>query len=151
MVHKVIQFVGERILISIYHTIFESHLNYASIVWGQAKSSNNRIFIIQKKALRIIYFKGKLAHNSFPFSESNIIKLPGKISIENCLFISKSLNNQLPEIFNNLFVLSSDSHRYETSRSEKGILKVKNFNSKSYGKEVVIYSAMNTWNNLQNS
>ena len=149
MLCKVRQFVNEKTLISIYHAIFDSHLNYASIVWGQTKSSINRVFTIQKKAIRTIHFKGKFDHTSSLFSESNIIKLPDKISIENCLFVSKSLNNQLPEIFNNWFVFSSDTHRYETSCSEKGMLKVKSFNTKSHGKQAVIYSAINTWNSLQ--
>ena len=59
------------------------------------------------------------------------------------------MNNQLPEIFNNWFVFSSDTRRYETSCSEKGMLKVKSFNTKSHGKQAVIYSAINTWNSLQ--
>ena len=146
---KIRQFVNQRTLISIYHAIFDSHLNYASIVWGQTKSSINRVFIIQKKALRTIHFKGKFDHSSFLFSASNIIKLPDKISIENCFFVGKSLNNQLPEIFNNWFVFSSDTHRYETSCSEKGMLKVKSFNTKSHGKEAIICSAITTWNSLQ--
>ena len=69
------------------------------------------VFLIQKKALRTIHFKGKFDHTSSLFSESNIIKLPDKISIENCLFFSKSLINHLPEIFNNQFVFSSDTPR----------------------------------------
>ena len=64
------------------------------------------------------------------------MKLPDKIYLENCLCVSKSLNNQLPKIFNNLFVFSSDTHRYETY-SEKGMLKVKSFNIKSHGKVAV--------------
>ena len=107
------------------------------------------VFLIQKKALRTIHFKGKFDHTSSLFSESNIIKLPDKISIENCLFVSKSLNNQLPEIFNNWFVLSSDTHRHETSCSEKGMLKVKSFSTISDGREAVVYSAINTWNSFQ--
>ena len=87
-----LEFVNERTLISIYHAIFDSHLNYASIVSGQTKSSINRVFIIQKKALRTIHFKGKIDHTSTIFSESNIIKLPDKTSIENFLFVSESLN-----------------------------------------------------------
>ena len=54
MLHKVRQFVNQRTLISIYHAIFDSHLNYASIVWGQTKRLINRVFIIQKKVLRTI-------------------------------------------------------------------------------------------------
>ena len=37
MLYKVRQFVNERTKTSIYHAIFDSHLNYAFIVWGQAK------------------------------------------------------------------------------------------------------------------
>ena len=59
------------------------------------------------------------------------------------------MNNQLPEIFNNWYVFSFDTHGYETLCSEKGMLKVKSFNTKSHGKEAVIYSALNTWNSLQ--
>ena len=88
MLYKVRQFVSEKNLRSIYNTIFELHLNYACIVWDQTKSSINRVFIIQKKAIRTIHFKGKFDHTSFLFYESNIIKLPDKISIENCLFVS---------------------------------------------------------------
>ena len=104
MLYKIRQFANERTLISIYYAIFGSHLNYASIVLGQTKSSINRVFIIQKKALRTIHFKSKFDHTSSLFCEPNIIKIPDKIYMENCLFVSKSLNNQLPEIFNNWFV-----------------------------------------------
>ena len=45
------------------------------------------------------------------------------------------------EIFNNWFVFSSNTHRYETC-SKNGILKVKYFNTKSHGKEAVVYSGI---------
>ena len=131
MLYKVRQFDNERTSISVYHATFDSHLNYA---WGQTKSLINRVFIIQKKAIRTINFEGKFDHSSSLFSDCNIIKLPEKSFIENCIFVSKSLNNQLPEIFNNWFVFYSDTHRYETSCSEKGVLKVKSFNTKWHGK-----------------
>ena len=145
MLYKVRYFLNARILISIYHEIFNSRLNYASIVGGQTKSSINRVFITQKKALRTFHFKGKFDHTSSLFSKFNIIKIPDKSSIQNCLFMSKSLNSQLPEICNNWFAFPSDTNKYETSCSEKGIpIKAKSFNSKSYGKEAVIQSAINT-------
>ena len=78
-----------------------------------------------------------------------MIKLPDIISIENCSFVSKSSNIQLPEMYNNWLIFSADTHRYETSCSDKGMVKVKSFNTTSYGKEAVIYSAINTWDSLQ--
>ena len=64
MLNRVKQFVNERTLISVYHAIFDSHLNYPSIVWGQIIISINRAFIIQKKAIRTIHFKDKFDHTS---------------------------------------------------------------------------------------
>ena len=73
MLYKVRQFVNEKTLISVYHAIFDSHLNYASTVWGH-RSYINRVFTIQKKAIRTIHFKGKFHHTSSLFSESGHVK-----------------------------------------------------------------------------
>ena len=70
--------------------------------------------------------------------------------MENCLFISKSVDFNLPSIFNHLFTFSSDSsHNYETSSSSKGLLKVKTVNTKKYGREAMINNAISSWNNIQ--
>ena len=85
-----------------------------------------------------------------PFLRHEIIKLPHKIIMENCLFISKSINFDLPPIFNRWFTFSSDSHSYETSSSSKGLLKVKTVNTKKYGREAKTNNAVSSWNNIQN-
>ena len=83
------------------------------------------------------------------FFRHEIIKLPDKIIMENCLFISKSINFDLPPIFNHWFTFSSDSHNYETSSSSKGLLKVKTVNTKKYGREAMTNNAVSSWNNIQ--
>ena len=52
------------------------------------------------------------------FFRHEIIKLPDKILMENCLFISKTTNLNLSSIFNHWFTFPSDSHSYD-----KGSLK----------------------------
>ena len=89
-----------RILKLIYHTIFDCHLNYANTVWGQNKTSLNRLFLLRKKALRIISFECRNAHSNPLFYWHEIVKLNDKIIIENCRFISKSTDFNLPSIFN---------------------------------------------------
>ena len=69
--------------------------------------------------------------------------------MENCLFISKSVNSNLPPIFNHWFTFSSDSHNYETSSYSKGLLKVKSVNTEKYGRETMINNAISSWNNIQ--
>ena len=45
-----------------------------------------------------------------------------KIKFENILFVSKSLNNLSPRIFNVWFSYTSDQHKYETPSSTQGNL-----------------------------
>ena len=83
---------------------------------------------------------GKFGRISSLLSKSSKIKLSYKVSIENCLFVSKSLNKIKTK---NWFAFYSDTHKYEISYSEKGMPKIKSFNTKSIGKEAVMYSATN--------
>ena len=101
MLYKVRDFVNANILKSIYYALFESHIIYALIIWEQNISVINRCYILQKKALSIIKFKERNAHSSPLFHHSKMIKITGKVKIDNCLFISKYTNNRLPSIFTN--------------------------------------------------
>ena len=57
------------------------------------------------------------SHTSPLFRKAAVLKFKDKINLENILFISKSINNLLPSLFNNWFVFSSDTHKYNTSWS----------------------------------
>ena len=76
---KLRHFIDRKTLKSIYHAIFEPHLNY-SLVWTQNSNSIKRLFVLQKKSLRIIYFLNHNAHTFPLFIELNILKLPDKIA-----------------------------------------------------------------------
>ena len=145
---KVREFVNIKILKSIYYAIFDCHINHANTVWGQNKNYMNRLIIIQKRALRIKNFECRNAHSNPLFYRHKLIKLPDKILIENCLFISKSIQFHLPSTFNHWFTFSSDSHNYETSSSSKGLLKLKTENNKKYGREAMINNAISSWNDI---
>ena len=149
MRYKVRDFVDAGILKSIYHALFESHIHYACIIWGQNVCTINQLFILQKKALRLIHFKERNAHSAPLFLKSKIVKLPDTIKIENYLFISKYVNNKLPPIFNSWFIFSSTCHNYETSFAAKGHLKIPTVTATTYGKGAFISMTTKTWNNTQ--
>ena len=88
-------------------------------------------------------------HSNPLFFRYEIIKLPDKIIMENCFFIGKSINFNLPPIFNNWFTFSSDSHNSEASSFSKGFLKVKTVNTKKYRREAMTNNAVSSWNNIQ--
>ena len=83
---KLRNFIDRKTLKSIYHPIdIIPHL------------FEYKIFVLQKRVLRIIYFQNHKANTS-PFRESNIPKLPDKIA-HGKLTLRKYFNKSLPTIF----------------------------------------------------
>ena len=74
-----------------------------------------------KKALRIINFQPCNSYSSAQFKKCFILKLLEKVKLENTLFVSKSINNNLPSLFSDWFLFSSDQLN-ETSWSSLGNL-----------------------------
>ena len=97
-----------KILRSIYFPIFDSHLSYHCLVWAQNCSAIQGIIILLKKAVRIINFQPRNPHTGPLFKQSSILKFQDKIYMENISFVSKSLNNLSPSVFNTWFSFSSD-------------------------------------------
>ena len=147
MLYKVRDFVIAGILKQFYHDVFESHIHYACIIWGQNICTINCLFILPKKALKFIHFTERNGHTAPLFFKSKMVELPDKIKIENCLFISKYVNSKLPPIFNSWF--SPTSHNYQTSFATKSHLKIPTVTTTTYGKGAFISMATKTWNNIQ--
>ena len=143
------KYVSLKILRSIYFAIFDSYLSYCCLVWAQNCSTIQRIVILQKKAIRIINFQPRNSHTSHLFKQSSILKFQDKICLENVLFISKSLNNLSPSVFNTWFRFSSDQHNYETSSSTQGNLTKRFYKTNKYGKYSITVSAVESWNKIQ--
>ena len=119
--------------------LFDSCLSYYCLVWAQNFSTIQPIVIFQKKAIRIINFQPRNFHTSPLFKQNSILKFKDKICLENILFVSKSLNNLSPSIFNTWFSFSSDQHNYETSSSTQGnLMKVFSYKTNRYGKYSII-------------
>ena len=113
LLFKTRNYVSPKILRSTYFAIFDSHLSYCCLVWAQNFSSIKRILILQEKAVRI-NFQPRNSDTSPLFKQNFILKFQDKICQENMLFVSKSLHNLSPSIFNACFSFSSDQHNYET-------------------------------------
>ena len=146
MLSKVRHFVQKK---SIYHAIFESHLFYSCLVWEQNISSIKRLYILQKKSLRLMYFLNRNAHTIPLFKDSNILKLPDNLALQNYIFIKNYFNQALPISFKKFFTLSTDSHTHNTRWSNLGCLKIPPHKTKIYGRRSVNISAIYTWNYLQ--
>ena len=108
-----------------------------------------RLTILQKRALKLMNFKPIKFHTSPLYLRLTILKLPDKIFLENYLLITKAINNILPSIFNNWFTFTTETHRYETSSSTNGLLKIPNINTTSYDKYSGKTSSITPSNKIQ--
>ena len=141
-------YVNKYILRTIYFAIFDSHINYANLIWNQNLNAVSRMVIPQKKALKIMNFQSRDSH-LHPLLKSNLIlKLKDKILIENILFINKSFNN-LPPIFKSWFTFCSDVHNYQRVSSTADKIFKPSCKTDSYGKNSITIGAINSWNETQ--
>ena len=143
---KIRNYVNMKTLGNIYFALLDSHLSYSCIVWAQIINTVRRLIILQKRALRIMNFKDQLFHSRPLFSSNNILKLGDKITSENIIFVSKSINRQVPSIFYDWFTFSGNLHRYETCWSVTNHL---NFRTQKYGHFSIKASAIRSWNCTQ--
>ena len=107
------------------------------------------LLFYKKKFLKLLTFSHvtlTLVHYSKNFF---ILKFSDKVILENTLFISNSINNLLPSLFNEWFLFSSDQHNHETSWSSLGNLHKLHNKTNIYGNNSIVVSAINAWNNSQ--
>ena len=121
---------------SIYRAFFESQLFYSGLVWAQNINSFKTLYILQKKSLRLMYVLNRNTHTAPLFKNSNILKFPDKIALENCIFIKSYCNQTSRTPFKNWFTISTDSGTHNTRYSNLGCLKIQ-------------ISAIYFWNCLQ--
>ena len=71
LLFKIRNHVNQKLLISIYFAICDSHLNYSNLIWDQNSNAVQRIIIL-KKGIRTISFQSRNSHSS-PFYFQKII------------------------------------------------------------------------------
>ena len=138
LLYKIRNYVYLNALKTIYFAIFDSHINYANLIWGQNPNPKLRVITLQKKVLRIINRQPKNSHSGPLFKQSNILKFEDKVLIGNIIFVSKSINNLLSPIFKNWFIFCSEIHIYNTVSSSTDKLFKPLYRTDSCGKNSVI-------------
>ena len=139
-----------KAILSLYHSIFFSHMSYGCLVWGQSDSKFvKKIQVLQNNALRLITFADSFRdHVSHLYKDLNILKFRDYVSLQNLLFIHDYFNGKLPECFAGYFTLSSDAHDHETRTAGQGHLFVPSVESERYGRKSFKIQSILLWNNF---
>ena len=104
MLAKARHYVPQLELKNIYHAIFSSHLSYGAQVWStKLMTVNEKVFRLQKSAMRIMTFSESRAHSEPLFKNMGILKFQHNIDLTNCLFVYDFFHKKLTQCFYEYF------------------------------------------------
>ena len=87
----------QNALLSIYHSLFASHLNYGLLLWG---THVNRVSKLQKKTVRILSNSEYLADSEPLFKTLKLPKIYNLCKLKLMKFYYNLSYNLLPSYFN---------------------------------------------------
>ena len=141
---KLRHFAPKSTLISVYNSIFYSHILYGCSSWSLTSLRNqNLITILQKKCLRIMNFAPFRSHTNELFKKDSILKCKDIYEIEKLKVVFDYKANLLPSDLMNLFTTNRDIHSHDT-RNDR--LHVPQINTTMHGLNSLKYSACILWN-----
>ena len=96
------KFLPCNTLKTIYNSLINPHLHYGLLCWG---NNANRIFKLQKKAIRVITNSKYNAHTSPLFKEQRILTVPDLYEMKLLRFYYRYANNSLPKYFESFQII----------------------------------------------
>ena len=115
IVSKAKKYLNKSCLRTLYSSIIYPYLTYCIEVWGSATQSRlNPLFILQKKAIRIISQSGYRDHTAPLFKKLHLLNLKNIYFYQIGIFMFKFHHGILPPIFNDMFQTNTNIHSYST-------------------------------------
>ena len=129
--------------LQVYRSIFESHLNFAAIVWSVSKNTISRLNSVQQKALRSVFLQPRRSHVSQNLSKFNILRVEQLITSIRAKFIHNLRIGKLPGEFKN-FVTMVDFNDQDVRQSRFSPFNYHQLRDRTNPR----YHIVNSWNNL---
>ena len=108
----------------------------------------DKLLLLQKKALRVVFNLHARAHTDILFFESNILKINDLHSFQLGQFMYNLNTNSLPTIFNDLFSTNEHVHNYPTRQSREFHLPLLRT---ILAQNTFVFTGPRYWNNLDQS
>ena len=132
------------ILKSIYNTLILPNINYCILSWG---SQIDKLYLLQKRAIRNISNSDFRAHTEPLFKEHNLLKVQDIYHMAILKFYSKLINDNLPNYFESFTPQFSAGHQHYNFRNPSRLLpKIKH----EFPKQSLRYKLISTINETSN-
>ena len=131
---------------SMYYSFVYPYFTYCNHIWGcSSKTSLNRLFILQKKAIRILCHAKNRAHTDPLFKHLDLLPLYDINTYLIGQFMFKVYQRKVPDQFQSMFSRSAEVHTYH-SRQES-LCQLPRVHSE-YAKQSISYKGALLWNKI---
>ena len=139
-------------LLSIYHSIFASHMTYGCQVWGLCQNKyTKKIQTLQNRAVRLISFAYESPvhiHTVDLYKQQKLLKFSDLVTLKNLLFVHDYLNKSVPDCFDGYFILEKDLYHQNTRNAVNSKLFKPYRDSTKYGLKSFKLTTISSWNEL---
>ena len=136
----------KRILKMIYMSLVYTYIDYCNLIWGSADPYNIKpLFILQKKAIRIINLTGYLEHTEPLFKKSKLLTVYQVFDLKCSIFMYKCLKCSMYPELKLKIKLNSDVHGHDTRRKTLRVIKTARID---ICKKSFLYHGVDVWNQL---
>ena len=143
---KLRYYLNSKTLLDLYYALVYPFLTYCLIAWGNTyQTSLQPLFVLQKKAIRIITFSSFSEHTSPLFKDLNVIKLFDEVTFHIAVFMYKFKNQLLPSNFDVFFTSVKETHSYNTRFSSRMTYALPKTRT-NYGIFNIRYQGAKIWN-----
>jgi AraC-like DNA-binding protein len=145
---KVKHLLPKSAMLSIYHSLIESHINYSILSWGKTcQRQINRVRTIQKRAVRIICKQRYNSHTDPLFRDLQLLKVDDIFKLACCKLYWKKIHDQLPAFHSSQLLTRLDiqqSERLTRQSDDITLFPIKT----NLDKQTLNYNVSTTWNSL---
>ena len=143
---KIRYYVSTEILMTLYYALVYPFIMYGLIVWGNTYETTIKpVFVIQKRAVRVITFSNFDQHSSPFFKALKIVKFPDLVTYLIAIYMYKFHNQLLPGVFASFFTKVHTVHSYNTRHSAKLTYYLPKART-NYGKFSIRFQGPKIWN-----
>ena len=121
MLYKIRDYTPKKVLVSLYHSIFNSHLTYGLPAWGNTKKQlTEKIIKLQKKAVRAISFASFNAPSEPLFKSLGLLKFDDLVHYKTSSLLWDVDHGTIPPTLSTYFKKTESRHHHATRHATSG-------------------------------
>ena len=118
VIHKLKSVLPQNILFMLYSTLILPYINYGVLAWGKShKTQLGKLFVVQKRVIRIICNANFRAHTNPLFYDNQILKLEDVYYVQLGSLMYNLNSGVLPTALAKLFTRNNQIHNYATRQA----------------------------------